>query len=66
MVQLAIPVLRERLLTSDATRSRDGLVLAVDDQLVTLCPHFVDIRQFFKEHVHDLLPENYGLAEALA
>jgi hypothetical protein len=36
------------------------------NKLVNLCPKFIDIRQFFKEHFHDLVPENYGLDEALA
>jgi hypothetical protein len=36
------------------------------NKIVNLCPTFVDIRQFFKEHFHEIIPENYGLAEALA
>jgi hypothetical protein len=36
------------------------------NQLVTLCPKFVDMRQIFKEHFHDLIPENYNLDKALA
>lgn len=36
------------------------------NKIVNLCPKFVDIRQFFKEHFHDIIPENYGLDEALA
>lgn len=36
------------------------------NKIVKLCPKFVDIRQFFKEHFHDVIPENYGLDEALA
>lgn len=36
------------------------------NKIVNLCPIFVDIRQFFKEHFHEIVPENYGLAEALA
>lgn len=35
-------------------------------KIVHLCPTFVDIRQFFKEHFHDVIPEYYGLDEALA
>ncbi len=36
------------------------------NKIVNLCPKFVDIRQLFKEHFHDVIPENYGLGEALA
>jgi hypothetical protein len=36
------------------------------NKLVTLCPKFIDMRQFFKEHFHDILPDHYGLDEALA
>jgi len=34
--------------------------------LVNLYPKFIERRQFFKEHFHDFVPENYGLDEALA
>jgi len=36
------------------------------NKIVHLCPTFVDMRQFFKEHFHDVIPEYYGLDEALA
>jgi hypothetical protein len=36
------------------------------NKIVNLCSQFVDIRQIFKEHFHDVIPENYGLDEALA
>jgi hypothetical protein len=35
------------------------------NQLVYLCPQFVDVLQIFKEHFHDLIPQNYSLDEAL-
>jgi len=44
------------------TRFRDITI----NKIVNLCPKFVDIRHLFKEHFHDLIPENYGLDEALA
>jgi hypothetical protein len=36
------------------------------NKIVSLCPKFVDMRQFFKEHFHAIIPEHYGLDEALA
>jgi len=36
------------------------------NQLINLCPQFVDMRQIFKEHFHDLIPDNYNLDKALA
>ena len=36
------------------------------NKIVNLCSTFVDMRQIFKEHFHDVIPENYGLDEALA
>ncbi len=36
------------------------------NKIVNLCPTFVDMRQIFKEHFHDVIPENYSLDEALA
>lgn len=36
------------------------------NKIVNLCSKFVDMRQIFKEHFHDIIPESYGLDEALA
>ena len=36
------------------------------NKLVRLCPKFVDIQQIFKEHFHQIIPENYTLDKALA
>lgn len=36
------------------------------NQLVELCPKFVDIRKVFKEHFHAIIPDNYNLENALA
>jgi hypothetical protein len=36
------------------------------NQLVELCPKFVDINSIFKEHFHDIIPTNYNLNNALA
>ena len=33
---------------------------------VRLCPKFVDVRQIFKEHFHDIIPDNHTLDKALA
>jgi hypothetical protein len=35
-------------------------------QLVHVCPRFVDMRAFLREHFHDRIPANYGLDQALA
>ena len=35
-------------------------------QMVHLCPQFVDMRAFLREHFHDRIPANYGLDKALA
>jgi hypothetical protein len=35
-------------------------------QLVPVCPRFVDMRAFLREHFHDRIPANYGLDQALA
>lgn len=35
-------------------------------QLVHLCPKFVDLRGFLREHFHERIPANYGLDLALA
>jgi hypothetical protein len=35
------------------------------NQLVELCPKFVDINQIFKEHFHNIIPSNYNLNNAL-
>jgi hypothetical protein len=35
-------------------------------KIVNLCSKFVDMRQIFNEHFHDVIPESYGLDEALA
>jgi len=34
-------------------------------QLVHLCPKFVDMRAFLREHFHGRIPANYGLDQAL-
>jgi len=34
LYELAIPLVRERLTKSEATKSRDGLILAVDDTVI--------------------------------
>lgn len=36
------------------------------NKLVKLCPKFVNIKQIFKEHFHELIPHNYNLNKALA
>ncbi len=36
------------------------------NKLVRLCPKFVDVRQIFKEHFHDIIPDNHTLDKALA
>ena len=36
------------------------------NQLVELCPKFVDINQIFKEHFHNIIPDKYNLNNALA
>ena len=35
-------------------------------QLVHVCPKFVDLRAFLREHFHDRIPANYTLDQALA
>jgi hypothetical protein len=35
------------------------------NQLVELCPKFVDINAIFKEHFHDIIPLNHNLNKAL-
>lgn len=35
------------------------------NQLVELCPKFVDISSIFKEHFHDIIPLNHNLNKAL-
>jgi hypothetical protein len=35
-------------------------------QVVHLCPKFVDMRAFLREHFHGRIPANYGLDKALA
>jgi len=35
------------------------------NQLVELCPKFVDINSIFKEHFHNMIPANYNLNNAL-
>ena len=35
------------------------------NKLVNLCPKFVNIIDVFKEHFHELIPNNYSLNEAL-
>lgn len=36
------------------------------NQLVELCPAFIDIKSIFKEHFHGIIPNNYYLNNALA
>jgi hypothetical protein len=36
------------------------------NQLVELCPEFIDIKSIFKEHFHRIIPNNYNLNNALA
>ena len=36
------------------------------NQLVNLCPKFVDVKKILKEHFHSIIPENYTLDKALA
>jgi len=34
--------------------------------VVHVCPKFVDLRAFLREHFHDRIPANYTLEQALA
>lgn len=36
------------------------------NQLIELCPKFIDIDSIFKEHFHNIIPSNYNLNKALA
>lgn len=36
------------------------------NQLIELCPKFIDIKSIFKEHFHNIIPTNYNLNNALA
>lgn len=57
---LVVNMMKQNLRT--LTRFRNITI----NKIVNLCPKFVDIRYIFKEHFHDVIPENYGLDEALA
>jgi len=36
------------------------------NQLIELCPKFIDIHSIFKEHFHNIIPDNHNLNKALA